>query len=78
MGLILRYSVPAGTTTSNCNFNTFAALETLDHDIPLNCLHHLIDLEGTTLDWVASYLRDRSFSVIIQDLFSSAWLYFYT
>ncbi len=42
-----------------------AAFDTVDHCILINRLHSLVGISGRALDWLSSYLCDRSFSLSI-------------
>jgi hypothetical protein len=48
-----------------------AAFDTLDHQILLNRLQHLVGISGVALDWLRSYLSDRKQFVQIGDARSS-------
>ncbi len=49
-----------------------AAFDTVDHSILLSRLNQCAGIRGTALKWFESYLTNRSFSVMIGDLSSSA------
>ena len=40
-----------------------AAFDTVDHDILLQRLEHRLDITGKCLQWLSSYLKDRTFRV---------------
>ena len=44
-----------------------AAFNTIDYDILLQRLEHLIGIKGTALSWFKSYLSDRSQFVHVND-----------
>ena len=49
-----------------------AAFDTVDHAILLHRLEHWVGLSGTVLNWLKSYLEDRSFTVTIGNWSSSS------
>uniref|UniRef100_A0A3B3Y8S9 Reverse transcriptase domain-containing protein n=1 Tax=Poecilia mexicana TaxID=48701 RepID=A0A3B3Y8S9_9TELE len=49
-----------------------AAFDTVDHDILISRLHHVVGIGGTVLKWFRSYLEERTISVKISDSESSA------
>ncbi len=55
----------AGECTVLVLLDLSAAFDTVDHCIVMNRLHSLVGISGRALDWLSSYLSDRSFSVSI-------------
>ncbi len=49
-----------------------AAFDTIDHNILLSRLEDTVGITGAALQWVASYLKDRTQSVVIEDSSSDA------
>lgn len=48
-----------------------AAFDT-DHNILISRMEHCVGIKGTALEWLRSYLSDRSFSVRLGDFVSSS------
>ena len=48
-----------------------AAFDTIDHNIPLQRLEHVIGIKGTALGWFKSYLSDRFQFVLVNKESSS-------
>ncbi len=48
------------------------AFNTIDHSILLHRLEKLVGIQGVALQWLASYLKDRTFSVNIGKFSSSS------
>uniref|UniRef100_A0A8C9YNU4 Reverse transcriptase domain-containing protein n=1 Tax=Sander lucioperca TaxID=283035 RepID=A0A8C9YNU4_SANLU len=65
-------SVDAGNPTVLVLLDLTAAFDTVDHAVLLSRLEHCVGIRGTALEWFSSYLANRSFSIMIGDLFSSA------
>ena len=49
-----------------------SAFDLVDHTILLHRIEHQVGIQGSTLQWFASYLADRSFSVKTGNLSSSS------
>ncbi len=49
-----------------------AAFDTTDHTILLNRLEQYVGIRGTALNWFASYLEGRTFSVEFENITSSS------
>ncbi len=49
-----------------------AAFDLIDCDILIEHLEHVVDLRGTVLKWLSSYLKERSFSVTVGEFSSSS------
>ncbi len=49
-----------------------AVFDTVDHNVLIGRLKHLIGITGTALQWFKSYLKDRSFSVELGKFSSSS------
>uniref|UniRef100_A0A8D0A4W1 Reverse transcriptase domain-containing protein n=1 Tax=Sander lucioperca TaxID=283035 RepID=A0A8D0A4W1_SANLU len=65
-------SVDAGNPTVLVLLDLTAAFDTVDHAVLLSRLEHCVGIRGTALKWFSSFLANRSFSIMIGDLFSSA------
>lgn len=50
-----------------------AAFDTVDHNILIRRLQNTFGINGSALAWFDSYLRGRSFKVVIQDALSDAF-----
>lgn len=48
-----------------------AAFDTVDHDFLLQKLNHVAGFQGSVLEWFTSYLKERTFSVNVEECFSS-------
>jgi len=59
--------------TGLCLLDLSAAFDTIDHSILIHRLHTWFGLSGPVLDWVQSYLSNRSFTVNLQTSFSSTY-----
>ena len=68
----IRLSTDCGKTTALVLLDLSAAFDTVDHAILLHWLEHLVGLRGTVIDWLKSYLKDRSFYVTIGNYTSSS------
>lgn len=49
-----------------------AVFDTVNHFILLKCLEQYVGIKGTALKWFLSYLKDRTFSVTIENFTSSS------
>lgn len=61
----MRLNTVAGNTTVLVLLDLSAAFDTVDHKILLHRLEHWIGFSGTFINWLRSYLRDRSFYVTV-------------
>ncbi len=67
------YRVQLLGSESENNYNSFnSAFDTIDHSILLHRLEKLVGIQGVALQWLASYLKDRTFSVSIGKFSSSS------
>ena len=64
-------SVDAGNPTVLVLLDLTAAFDTVDHALLVSRPEQYAGIRGTALQWFRSYLANRSFSVMIGDLFSS-------
>ncbi len=48
-----------------------AAFDTVDHEVLLSRLNHVVGIRGTALQWFSSYLTNRTFSIVTGDSSSS-------
>jgi len=53
-----------GEVTALCMLDLTAAFDTVDHEVLLNKLNRMFGLSGIALNWLRSYLTDRSYTVI--------------
>ena len=56
--------------TALITINSYAAFDTVDHDILLKTLHYKFGISGNTIEWVNSYLRPRSCKANINNSYS--------
>ncbi len=64
-------AVDSGKNTVLLLLDLTAAFDTVDHNILLCRLEHLFGIRGIALQWLNSYIRDRSFSVELGKFSSS-------
>lgn len=65
-------AVDAGKNAVLILLDLTAAFDTVDHNVLICRLEHLIGIRGTALQWFSSYLKDRSFSVELGKFSSSS------
>src|SRR6218665_2409103 len=46
-------------------FDVSAAFDMVDHELLLQCLHLSFGIDGTSLNWIKSYLADRSQMIVM-------------
>ena len=49
-----------------------SAFDTVDHNVLFHRMQHTFNISGNVLNWIRSYLTDRSFRVLIDDAYSTA------
>jgi len=56
----LLWSLGKGKATILVSLDLSAAFDTVDHTILTEVLHSCFGIAGNALDWISSYLKDRS------------------
>lgn len=64
-------SVDSGNCVVLILLDQSAAFDTVDHNIPLDHLQKTVGLHGTAVEWFRSHLKDRSFTIHIDNYYSS-------
>jgi len=66
----LLMAVDRGQMSALCLLDLSPAFDTVDHDLLLQRLERQFELCGTVLQWIRSYLSDRTFRVVDSDVLS--------
>jgi len=66
----LLMAVDRGQMSALCLLDLSSAFDTVDHDLLLQRLKPQFGLRGTVLQWIQSYLSDRTFPVVYGDVLS--------
>lgn len=64
--------IDSGDSAIHLLFDLTSEFDTIDHNILLSRLEHVVGIKGTALEWFRSYLTDRTFSVRLNDIDSSS------
>jgi len=66
----LLMAVDRGQMSALCLLDLPSAFDTVDHDLLLQRLERQFGLCGTVLQWIRSYLSDKTFRVVYGDVLS--------
>jgi len=61
----LLLAADSGQVSALCLLDLTAAFDTVDHDLVMRCLERQFGLRGVVLQWLSSYLSDRSVRVAL-------------